>query len=299
MKNRHKGLSIIKRDFVSWLLLLPSFLCFTFIVWQPLISGIILSFFKTAGYDAVRFIGLQNYYDVVQDAAFMSAFKNSFIYLMWSLIIGFLLPIVVALILNELVHCNDFLKLSFYFPTMVPGVAAALLWYFMFDPGQGGVLNIIFKNFGLGTSQWLNNPKLTIPLIIVTMTWRGFGSAALIYLASLQGISQELYEAASIEGASIWERLKAITLPQISDIVGLMFIMQVIGVFQVMYEPLTMTDGGPNNASTSLMLESYLYAFRYFEAGKSMAIGTITFLILGILTIIYQLYTKKTRDIGA
>lgn len=119
------------------------------------------------------------------------------------------------------------------------------------------------------------------------MTWRGFGSTAIIYLASLQGVNNELYEAATLDGAGVLGRVRYITFPQISNIIGLMFIMQIIGVFQIMYEPLTMTDGGPNNASMSLMLQGYFYGFRYFEAGRSMAVSTITFFILVMLTAVY------------
>lgn len=260
---------------------------------MPLISGIVLSFFKTKGYDAVKFVGLQNFIDVIQDSEFKSTLFNTVSYTTWSLVIGFLVPIVVAIILNEMVNCKAFFKFSVYFPTMVPGIACALLWYFMFDPGKGGLLNSILIQLGLPQSQWLQNPQLTIPLIVLTMTWKGFGGTSLIYLASLQGINQELYEASIIDGSNLIQRIRYITIPQIANIILLMLIMQIIGVFQVMAEPLTMTDGGPSNASTSLMLQSYFYAFRYFRADKSMALGVITFVMLALLTVIYQMFSKK------
>lgn len=287
------GLAAIKINTAAWLLLIPSLITFIIIVWMPLISGIVLSFFETKGYDAVKFVGLKNFIDVVQDSEFKSTLFNTFSYTFWSLLIGFLVPIFVAIILNEMVNFKAFFKFSVYFPTMVPGIACALLWYFMFDPGKGGLLNSILIQLGLPQSSWLQNPQLTIPLIVITMTWKGFGGTALIYLASLQGINQELYEAAIIDGANLVQRIRYITLPQIANIILLMLIMQIIGVFQVMAEPLTMTDGGPNNASTSLMLQSYFYAFRYFRADKSMALGVITFIILAILTVIYQVFSKK------
>lgn len=297
-KKKGTVLSTVKVNLAAWLLLLPSLLSFIFFVWQPLISGIVLSFFRTRGYDAVEFIGFGNYVDVITDSAFISALVNSFHYTVWSLLIGFLVPIVVAIILNELVHLKGFLKFSVYFPTMIPGIAVALLWYFLFDPGKGGLLNSILINMGLPASQWLQNPQMTIPLIVMTMTWRGFGGATLIYLASLQGINQELYEASIIDGSSIMQRIRYITIPQISSIIVLLLIMQVIGVFQVMAEPLAMTEGGPNNASMSLMLQSYFYAFRYFEAGRSMATGAITFVILAGLTVVYQLFNKYRANSG-
>lgn len=284
---------LLRRDIGAWLLLLPCVICFLVTIWQPLVSGLILSFFRTVGYDAVQFIGLDNYRAVITNSEFKAALVNTFSYTFWSLIIGFLLPIIVALMLNEIVHINAFFKFSLYFPSMVPAVAASLLWYFMFYPGQGGILNGLLSAIHLPTSQWLQNPHLTILLIVCTMTWRGFGGTMLIYLASLQGINRELYEAASLDGANYWQKQIHITLPSIANIVMLMLIMQIIGIFQVMNEPMVMTEGGPNNASLSLMLESYNYGFRYFQAGRSMAVGAITFVILAVLTVIYQALDKK------
>jgi len=128
------------------------------------------------------------------------------------------------------------------------------------------------------------------------MTWKGCGSTAIVYLASLQGINQELYEAATIDGAGIFKRLQKITIPQIAPIVILLFVRQIIGVFQVMSEPLIMTDGGPNNASMSLNLYSYFAAFRQFQPGRALAMGTITFVILIIVTMFYFKVKDKVED---
>lgn len=282
-----------KKDILAWIMLLPSIVLFVVFVWQPLFSGVFLSFFETKGYEAVKFIGFGNFVDVIQDTVFLKALRNCFSYTIWSLMIGFLTPIVIAIIINEMVHLKSLFRFSVYFPSMVPGVATALMWYFMFDPGPGGLLNTIFDSIGLPQLQWLQNPSLTIPLIIITLTWRAFGGTVIIYIASLQGINQELYEAATLDGAGLWSRIKSITIPSISNIIGLMFIMQIISVFQIMADPLIMTEGGPDNASTSLMLQSYFYGFRYFQAGKSMAVGTITFVILMLLTAIYFKINKE------
>ncbi|GIO13663.1 ABC transporter [Cohnella xylanilytica] len=283
------------RDLPSWLLIVPSLLFFVVFHWQPIVSGFVLSFFETKGYNAVRFNGLQNYIDVISNSVFQQTLVNTFMYVIWSLIIGFLVPIVVAIMINEMANLQAFFKFSVYFPGMVPGVAAALLWTFMFDPGPGGLLNMLLAKLGLPMSQWLQNSHLTIPLIIVTMTWRSFGGTVILYLASLQGVNHELYEAAAIDGAGIRKRVRHITIPQISPIIGILLILQIIGVFQVLYEPLTMTEGGPNNSSMSLMLTSYHYAFRYFEAGRSLAVGVITFLILAVLTAVYFRIDKRAN----
>ncbi|WP_372635394.1 carbohydrate ABC transporter permease [Cohnella sp.] len=283
----------LSREWSSWLLVVPTIIVFFVFAWQPLVSGIVLSFYKTEGYKAVEFIGLQNYVEVIQNSVFRQTLINSFLYVFWSLVIGFAFPIAVAIIINELRHGKSFFRFAVYFPNMVPAIAAAMVWMLLFQPGQNGVLNMLISYLGIPAQGWLQDPSMTIPLIVVTMTLRGFGGTVLLYLASLQGINQELYEAASIDGAGVWRKLFRITLPQISNIVGLMLILQISGVFQVFGEPLVMTEGGPNNASMSLMLQSYFYAFRYFQAGHSMALGVITFLILMVLSVIYFWLDKK------
>ena len=284
----------MRKNLLAWLMLLPSLIIFLIFVWQPLVSGVILSFFETIGFKAGKFVGFQNFIDVMSDPTFVKAFTNCLSYTLWSFLIGFLLPIVVAIAINEMVNLNSFFRFSVFFPSMIPGIATAIMWFFIFDPGDGGLLNMLFTRVGLPQSQWLQNEQLTIPLIIITLTWRAFGGTTIIYLAGLQGVNQELYEASTLDGAGVWGKIRHITLPGISNIIGLMFIMQIIGVFQIMAEPLAMTDGGPNNASVSLILQAYRYAFKDDNAvGKSMAVGTITFIILMIFTFIYFRINKN------
>ncbi|MFC3803065.1 carbohydrate ABC transporter permease [Cohnella sp. GCM10012308] len=294
---RRSGPAAMRRYFIrewsSWLLVVPTVLVFFVFAWQPLVSGIALSFFKTEGYKATSFVGLQNYVDVISNSVFRQTLINSFSYVFWSLVIGFAFPIAVAVVINELRRGQSFFRFAVFFPGMVPAIAASMVWVLLFQPGEAGVLNMILHAVGIPAQEWLQDERLTIPLIVVTMTLRGFGGSVLLYLASLQGINPELYEAASIDGAGVLRKLFSITMPQISNIIGLMLILQISGVFQVFNEPLVMTEGGPNNASMTLMLQSFFYAFRYFEAGHSMALGVITFLILMVLTVVYFRLDRK------
>ncbi|MDR3121352.1 MAG: sugar ABC transporter permease [Clostridiales bacterium] len=277
---------VFRRDISAWVLMLPSLLIFVFFIWAPLISGIHLSFFQTKGFDLVRFIGLQNYIDVISESSFKSAVANTFKYVLWSLLLGFPLPILVGVMLNEVRRLKGLFRFAIYFPAIVPGIAAAILWKLMYHP-TAGLLNTLRGVMGMDPSLFIQSKDLVIPCIIIMMTWKGFGSTAILYLASLQGVNQELYEASMIDGAGILRKFWNITLPQISGMFSLMFVMQVIGVFQVMYEPLSMTDGGPNNASMSLMLTSYFYGFRFYQAGRAAAVGVVTFVILLSLTFVY------------
>lgn len=287
----------LSENISGWLILLPSIVLFTFYIWEPMIYSLILSLNETKGFRMERFVGLQNYIDVLKDSVFHQALINTFFYVIWSLIIGFLVPIIVALVINEMVHLNSFFRFSIYFPNMVPGVAALVLWGFLFDPSEGGLLNAIRIKIGLQPSDWLQNPKLTIPLLIFIMTWKAAGSTALIYIARLQGINQELYEAACIDGAGIFRRIIHVTLPELYSTARMLLIMQIIFVFQVLYEPLVLTGGGPNNASLSLMLLAYNYAFVDFVAGKSATVSVLVTLILMCLTFIYMKTTKENNNI--
>ena len=280
----------------AWILLLPSVFLFYFFVWRPIGVGMIYSFFKLDNYVPKEFVGFANYRDVLTDMLFIKTLSNSVKYVVWSLIIGFIPPILFAVMLNEIVHMNSFLKFSIYFPQIVPAVAAALIWYFLYLPGDSGVLNIILQKIGLPASQWLQNSKQTIPLIVVMMTWQGCGGAMILYLAALQGINQELYEAAKLDGAGIFARFKSVTLPTIFPIIFLQLVRQIIGVFQVMTEPMAMTGGGPNNASISLNLQGFIYAFQNFQPEKAMALGVITFLILMVVTAFYFKAQKKYAE---
>lgn len=283
-----------KKDISAWAILIPSLILFCFFIWQPLGFGIVLSFCETIGFRIKSFAGITNYIEIFRDDVFIKALLNTAYYALWSLLIGYLVPIVIAVVLNEITHLRSFFRFAIYFPNMVPAVATLMLWQFLFDPGQG-LMNAIRTGMGMAPSEWLQNVHLTIPLMILTLTWRSAGATAIIYIAGLQGINHELYEAASLDGAGILKKVKYITIPGLFNIARLMLILQVIFVFQILYEPLIMTGGGPNNASLSLMLLNWNYAFRDVAASKASAIGVIVTLMLVLLTAVYLKFVKENE----
>ena len=215
-------------EFGGWVFIIPSFILFAFFVWEPMLYGVVLSFSKLRAFDIVGFAGLENYRYVFSHPYFAKALLNTVQYAFWSLIIGYLVPIIVAIILNEVVHAQRFFKFVAYFPALVPAVAALLMWQFLLTPGQEGIINSILSQLGIAPLQFLQNPNWTIPLLIMTLTWKSAGSTTMVYLASLQGINGELYEAASLDGAGVWSKLRYITLPGIFNTARLMLIMQMI-----------------------------------------------------------------------
>lgn len=279
--------AFIQHDLSAWVLIIPSIILFFIVVWKPIIIGVVYSFFKLRGFDPVQFVGLKNYIDVISDTDFVMTLLNSVKYVVWAVIIGFLTPFIVAVLLNEVVHFKGFFKISVYLPAVVPAIATYMVWYYLFLPGDAGVLNVVLQKLGMQSFDWLQNKSAVIPLLTVTTTWHGMGSAALVYLAGLQGVNTELYEACKIDGGGFFTRIRIVMLPFMKDTMLLMLIRMMIRVFQILEMPLVMTGGGPNRASLSMGLQSYRYAFEYGQFDKSMAMSVITFIILLCLTFVY------------
>ena len=188
---------------------------------------------------------------------------------------------------------KSFFRFAMYLPSMAPGIAISMLWYYMYYPNGSGLLNMLLGWFGIEPQVWLQNANMTIPLILISSTWKSMGGTLLLYLAALQGVNRELYEAALMDGAGIWKRIRYVMLPEVSGILLLNLVRQIISVFQIMEEPLVMTGGGPNNASMSLGLLAYRNAFQYFKIGNALAVNVIMFLLLVVLTLFYFKLEKK------
>lgn len=276
-----------KRDMKAWMLISPFLVLVTLLVWYPQIMSFVWSLFEMVGYNRGRFVGIENYVNVIRDTLFPKVFMNTLSYVLWSLILGYLPPIIVALLLNEVVHFKNGFRFCIYFPAILPGVAVSLMWYLIFFPDEGGMLNMLINMFGGKTQLWLQNPKMTIPLIIFTTTWRGMPGAMLLYYSVLQGVNRELYEAAVIDGAGVFKRITTVTIPQISGTMLIVLVRQIIGVFQILEEPMAMTGGGPNNASISLAYLAYKQGIINFRVGPSMALGNILFVLIVVLTVFY------------
>lgn len=285
-----------KSDLLGWLIMLPTLVLFGFFVWEPLLESIRLSLYSAKGVELQEFVGFKNYLTIFGDVSFKAAFINTFKYIGWSLIIGFVVPIILAIFISETVRGKSLFRIAVYFPNMIPGMAVSLLWVYFFKPGPTGVLNILLDKCGIAPQVWLNNAALVIPLIIIAMTWKSAGSTSLIYMAGISGINPEYYEAAAIDGAGVFQRIFHITLPCILNLGKTMLILQVISVFQILYEPLVLTNGGPNNASLSIMLLVYKYAFRDYNYPCAAALSVIICIVLILLSGLYMKLTKSKDE---
>ena len=296
--NRLKRKARFRNELSAWILFLPTVIVLYLLIWRPTVLGAVWSFFKMNAYTPGDFCGLDNFRKVVTHTQFLPTLWNTIKYVLWSLVIGYLPPVIIAVIVNEMVHFKSGFRVMIYLPVIIPGIAAMLMWYYIYYPDQTGLLNMVLGKLGIGAYGWLNESKFVIPGIIIYSSWKGMGSAMLLYYAAVQGTSAELYEAALIDGAGMWSRAWNVTRPQLEGILLLNFVNQIIGVFQIMQEPLAMTSGGPNGASTTLGYQIYQYGFNSGGkgTGQAMALSMIMFLILIVFTMFYFRLNKRIED---
>ena len=290
MENKKKSKKnykpIIKRNITAWLIMLPALALFVFFVWLPIIRNVLVSFF--ADFDMTEFVGFGNYEQIFKDDSFLMALGNTFKYIFWSLIIGFLVPFFIGFFLSECVHAKGFFRVCIYIPCMISGIAVVFLFKNIYGDETYSILNVIIKAFGGEPRLWASDPNIIIPLIVIAMTWKGAGGTALIYLSNLQQIDTSFYEASRIDGATPFKRFIRITLPMMKSTFLTLFILQIISVFQVFYEPLVIGEwGGPLDASMSLMLLAYKFAFKDLEIAKGAATATVLSIIIIAFTVLY------------
>ncbi|TAH73732.1 MAG: sugar ABC transporter permease [Anaerolineaceae bacterium] len=278
------------------MIMLPAIILFAFFVWEPILESVRLSLHTAKGFRIEEFVGFDNYKRLFQYPTFLQALKNTFVYIIWSLIIGFFTPMILAILITETVNLKSLFKVGIYFPNIVPGLATVLMWKYIFGEGKTGVINILLSYIGVEPQVWMNNTLLTIPIIVIILTWKGAGATTLIYMANISNIDPALYEAATIDGAGIIKRIKHIILPSIFSLGKMMLILQIISVFQILYEPLVLKQGGPNNASISIMMLVWNYANREFNYPMAAATSVVICIILIVFSGLYFKFTKTKKD---
>jgi multiple sugar transport system permease protein len=265
------------------------FLVFTF---YPLLASIYYSF---CDYDVISkpvWVGMMNYKDMVDDSVFWKSLRNTFYFAALSLPLCLVVALLIAVLLNNKVMGRPVFRTFFFLPSLVPQVAIAMIWLWIFN-GKFGLLNYALKWLGIDGPNWLADENWTKPSLVLTSLW-GVGGSVVIYLAALQDVSRELYESADIDGASAWTKLWHITVPMISPVIYFNLVMGIIGALQVFSGPYIMFGGGGPNRS-ALFYAVYLYenAFSYFQMGYACAMAWVLFLIILFLTWVATSSTRK------
>ncbi len=279
---------------IGLIFLLPAVLCFAFFSWRPVLWSFWISFhrYDFAMKEKATFIGWENYRVLLADQYFYQSWFNVVLYVVLGLLIGYLLPVVLAIAVNEMRHLKGYLRLGLFLPAMLPLVVVAIMWKYLYTPSEG-LFDSIVKLLGFEPVRWLQNGKTAILSLVIMSTWKNAGWTMIVYLAGLQGVPPQLYEAAEIDGANLWQRIRHVTIPQLLPLMLIMLILQIIGTFQIFTEPFIMTEGGPANKTLTVLMRIYHYAFRFFDYGVATAMGLTLFVVLVSLSIIWFVIVKR------
>ncbi|MEV7426761.1 MULTISPECIES: carbohydrate ABC transporter permease [unclassified Streptomyces] len=266
-------------------------ICFALFSWYPAIRAVIIAFQKYTPGSAPEWVGTANFTQVLHDPEFGAAWRNTLTFTVIALLIGFAVPFLMALVLNELRHAKSFFRVVVYLPVMIPPVVSALLWKWFYDPGAG-LANESLRFLHLPTSNWTNGADTALLSLVIVATWANMGGTVLIYLAALQGIPGELYEAAELDGANIWQRVRHVTVPQTRFIILMLMLLQIIATMQVFTEPFVITGGGPENSTVTVLYLIYKYAFLYNDFGGACALSVMLLIVLSLFSALYLRLTR-------
>ncbi|MEW2384836.1 sugar ABC transporter permease [Micromonospora sp. NPDC047707] len=269
-------------------------LCFAVFAWYPMVRGVVMSFQRTRRGETT-WVGWDNYVRILDDPSFWTAWKNTFHFTILALVLGYAVPFFVAILLNELRHAKGYLRILVYLPVMLPPASALYLFkFYAYDPSDAGLFNAILKALHLPTSQWMQSPEMTMPAMVIASTWMNMGGAVLIYLAALQNIPGELYEAAELDGAGIWRRIRHVTIPQTRLILALLALLQIVATMQLFIEPLILANGaGAEDSATSVAYLIYQHGFFQNDLNGAAALGVIMLVVLAGFSAGYLRLTAK------
>ncbi len=273
---------------------LPLLVIFGVFSWWPIIRSIVMSFQKTNLVTAPRWVGWENFHYVLTDPDLPTAIRNTAYFALLALIFGFPIPLVTAVLMSSVRRLKGVYSVLAYLPVVVPPVVAVLLWKFFYDGSSNGVFNTILGWLGIGPVPWLSDRTLVMPSLVLEATWAAAGGTVIIYLAALISVPGELYDAAEVDGAGVWRKLWHVTVPQLRGVLYITFILQIIGTAQVFLEPFLFTGGGPANATLTVLLMIYNYAFGRSLGGNYGAATALSLMLAAFLAIASLLYFRLT-----
>ncbi|WP_423465155.1 carbohydrate ABC transporter permease [Promicromonospora sp. MS192] len=274
---------------------LPMILVFGVFSWFPIGRALVMSFQQTNLVTAPEFVGLENFVFVLSDPLLGKAVANTLWFALLALVFGYPVPLAAAVLMSEVRRMRGLYSALAYLPVVVPPVVAVLLWKFFYDASPTGVFNTVTGWFGLGPYPWLQDAGTAMPSLVLEATWAAAGGTVIIYLAALVGVRTELYEAAEVDGAGVWRKVWHVTLPQLRGVLFITLILQVIGTSQVFLEPFLFTGGGPNNATLTVLMLIYDYAFGSSLGGNYGAATALSLMLAAVLAVLSAVYFRVTR----
>jgi multiple sugar transport system permease protein len=294
---RHRALTWVRRGGIARLLfLLPVLAVFGAFSWYPIVRLVLMSFQHTNLVQPATWVGLQNFSEVVHDPLFPIAVRNTAEFAGLALVFGYPVPLVAAVLISEVRKRRAMYSALAYLPVVIPPVVAVLLWKFFYDAGPTGVFNTMLHWVGIGPQQWIQSEHSAMASLVLESTWANAGGTVIIYLAALTGVNPELYEAAATDGAGLWKKIWHVTMPQMRNILLVTMILQIIGTAQVFLEPYLFTSGGPDNATITVLLLIYNYAFGNSLGGSYGEAAALSLMLVAFLAVFSLIYLRATRS---
>ncbi|MCM0649514.1 sugar ABC transporter permease [Clostridium swellfunianum] len=293
-KSTKKGLSLNTRNtLIGMSFILPNFIGFCLFIMIPVVFSFVLSFAKWDGFNAIQFIGFSNFTAIFKDRIFWEALRHTGIYTVFSVLLSMAGALGLAVLLNKKIRGVNFFRSAVFFPYVASIVAVGAVWNAMFMK-DGGPINAFLHLIGVQNPPgWFASVTWALPAVIIVSVWKNVGYFMIIYLAALQDIPCELYEAGDMDGASKWRQFWSITFPMLTPAHFFVFMMLTINSFKVFDLIFVLTDGGPGTATK--MLANYIYdqSFVSWNYGTASAASIILFLIVGCITLVQFRVEKK------
>lgn len=274
--------------FAGWVFILPALVGTLIFIIIPVICSFGLSFAKWDLLNPIQFVGLANYREIFSEALFYKILLNTVVFALATSVLGVIIPLVLACILNSKVRGSEFYKTAYFLPFITPMIVIGVVWEWIFDPNIGLLNHVLHLHI-----NWLYDTHFAMPALIIVSVWKLIGYNMVIFLSSLAGISQSMFEAAKIDGANELQTFKNVTVPLLSPTIFFVVIITAISSFQVFDLIYLMTQGGPLNSTNVLVYAIYQNAFEYFNVGKASAIAYVLFVIILVLTLVQWNLRKK------
>jgi multiple sugar transport system permease protein len=282
----------------AWWFVAPALLVIAVFFFLPVLAALIMSLtdfdiYALADVHNLRFVGLRNYWRLLETPLFWQAFLNTLYFAGVGVPLSIGASLGAALLLNSrLARFHGFFRTALFAPVVTTLVAVAVIWRYLFNT-RYGFLNYALNQFGIEAIDWLGDPHWAMPAIILFAIWKSFGYNMVILLAGLQGIPQELYEAARIDGASAARQFRYITLPMLAPILAMVLILTIAGYFQLFAEPYVMTQGGPLQSTVSVLYFMYEEGFKWWNLGSASAVAFILFLFIFVVTVVQVRLSRR------
>ena len=295
LRNRKKGhqqTTSVRESTAGYTLTTPYFIFFALFVAYPLIFSFVLVFHHWSIVGPLEWAGLSNFEELIGDNLFWRSILNTLYFIIIHVPLQVAVALVLASVLNSKIPARGFFRAAFFLPVVVSGVAVTVLWRQMFSTNLG-ILNQILHYFGMQSVPWITDSHWAMPSIAVMATWKNVGLYVVLFLAGLQSVPKQLYEAADMDGASTVQKFLYITVPAINPVVVMVLILSTLGGFSLFIEPYVLTGGGPMNSTLSGVLYVYRQAFQFFRMGYAATIGFALAAVVMAVILLQRRFTEQ------